>query len=100
MGCLLNWTATGADPRWGLPTLQRVPQGLAESGPALHEALRWRYGTAAPLLRSPASTGGMVRPLWWPLYWHHSGTWVPSPSAAAGPPVRRPRRAPLSVGCS
>ena len=40
MGCFLHWTATGADLRWGLSALQRVPKGLAVSGPALHKALR------------------------------------------------------------
>ena len=53
MGCFLNWTATGADPRWGLSTLHCVPQGLAVSRPALHGALSWRYGAAAPFWRSP-----------------------------------------------
>ena len=49
MGCFLSWTGTGAHPRWGLSPLKCVPQGLAISGPALHEALGWRYGRAAPL---------------------------------------------------
>ena len=53
MGCFLHWTDMGANPRWGLPTLQCVPQGLAVSGPALQGALGWRYGQAAPLWRSP-----------------------------------------------
>ena len=53
MGCFLSWTGTGAHPRWGLSPLNCVPQGLALSGPALHEAFGWRYGRAAPLWRSP-----------------------------------------------
>ena len=42
MGCFLSWTDTGANPKWGLFPLNCVPQGLAVSGPALHEALGWR----------------------------------------------------------
>ena len=53
MGCFPDCTGTGANPRLGLPTLRCVPQGLAVSGPAPHEALGWRYGQAAPLWRSP-----------------------------------------------
>ena len=52
MGCFLSWTGTGAHPRLGLSPLNCVPQGLAISSPALHEALGWRYGRAAPLWRS------------------------------------------------
>ena len=83
MGCFLHWTDTGADPRWGLLALQRVPQGLAVSGPALHEALGWRYGAAAPLWRSPRLHWGegaqpsLIAPLPAPL-------WDPGPL-----PVRR-----------
>ena len=63
MGCFLHWTATGADRRWVLSALQRVPHGLALSGPALHEALSWRYGAGAPLWRSPRLHWGEgVRP--------------------------------------
>ena len=29
LGCFLHWTDTGTAPRWGLVTLQYVPQGLA-----------------------------------------------------------------------
>ena len=86
--------------RWmGAVTPQRVPQGVAVSWPALHEALmRPSTGAMARQPRSggcPASTGGMARsPLWWPPCWHPFGTWVPSLSAAAEPPSQRPRPAP------
>ena len=69
-----TWTAMGADPRWGLSALQRVPQGLAVSGPALHKALGWRYGAAAPLWRSPrlhwrdGAQPSLVAPLLAPLW--------------------------------
>ena len=74
MGCFLNWTATGANPRWGLSALRRVPQGLAVSGPALQKALNWRYGAAAPLWRSPrlhwrdGAQPSLVAPLLAPLW--------------------------------
>ena len=74
LGCFLHWTDRGADPRWGLSALQRVPQGLAVSGPVLHEALGWRYGAAAPLWRSPrlhwregaqlSQVAPLLAPLW------------------------------------
>ena len=101
MGCFLNQTATGADPRWGLSALQRVTQGLAVSGRRSTRpstgGMAWQPRSGGP----PASTGGMARsPLWWPLCWHPSGTWVPSPSVAAEPPPRRPRPVPPSAGCS
>ena len=74
MGCFLNWTATGADPRWGLSPLQRIPHGLAVSGPTLREAFGWRYGAAAPLWRSPrlhwrdGAQPSLVAPLLAPLW--------------------------------
>ena len=75
MGCFLHWTDTGANPRWGWSTLQCVPQGLAVSGPALHEALGWRYGRAAPLWRSPH------------LHWRaHSSPRSPARRAGAAAP--------------
>ena len=57
--------------RLGGGGLQRVPQGLAVSGPALHEAFSW---TARGMARQPRSggpptfTGARARcPLRWPL---------------------------------
>ena len=99
MGCFLNWTATGATPRWGLSALQRVPQGLAVSGPTLHEALSWRYGAEAPLWRSPrlhwrdGAQPSLVAPLLaflWdlgPLPVRHAG--AATPQAWASAPQRR-----------
>ena len=52
LGCFFHWTAMAADLKWWLSALQCVPQGLAVSGPALHQALGSRYGAAAPLWRS------------------------------------------------
>ena len=97
MGCFLHWTATGADRRWVLSALQRVPQRLAVSGPALHEALGWRYGAGAPLWRSPrlhrseGTRPDKVAPLLAPL-WD-----LGPPSAAAGPPPRKLGPAPCSA---
>ena len=51
---LLHSTATGA-------ALQRVPKGLAVSGPVLHKALTWRYGGHAA--RLGCSSAGAPRPL-------------------------------------
>ena len=54
IGCFRHWTSRGTDPRWGLWALQRVSRGLAVSAPAHHEALGYRYGTAAALRWSPS----------------------------------------------
>ena len=43
----------GGGPPVGAVGAAAGPQGLAVSGPALHEALSWRYGAAAPLWGSP-----------------------------------------------
>ena len=43
----------GREPQVGVVDPAGVPQGLAVSGPALHEALGWRYGRAAALWRPP-----------------------------------------------
>ena len=91
MGCFLNWTDTSANPRWGLSPLNCVPQGLAVWGPALNEALGWRYGPAAPLWRSPrlhwwdgvqlSQVAPLLAPLW---------DLGPLPARRAGPAARRP----------
>ena len=90
MGCFLRWADTGADPKRGLSALQRVPQGRAVSGPALHEALGWRYGLAATLSRSPASIGGRAR----------SSPRSPPVGAPLGPgsPPRPPRQCRYPAG--
>ena len=64
----------GYGGRWGLSALSRVPRGLAVFGPALHEALGWRFGAAALLWRSPrfhrrdgmqpAQVAPLLAPLW------------------------------------
>ena len=83
MGCFLHWTATGADLRWGLSALQRIPQGLPVSGPALHEALGWRYGT------QPAQVAPLLAPLWdlGPLPVRRGG--AATPQAWTSAPLRR-----------
>ena len=79
MGCFLHRMAMGADPKWGLLALQRVPQGLAVSGPARPSA-----GGTARQPRSggpPASTSARARcPIGWPPCWRPSETRVPSPA--------------------
>ena len=99
MGCFLSLTGTGAHPRWGLPPLNCVPQGLALSGPALPEALGWRYGRAAPLWRSPrlhwregvriSRVAPLLAPLWdlGPLLARRAGAAAPQPWVDA--PQRR-----------
>ena len=91
MGCVLSWTGTGAHPRLGLSPVNCVPQGLAISGPALDEALGWRYGPAAPLLRSPrldwsegvniSRVAPLLAPLWdlGPLPTRRAGAAAPQP---------------------
>ena len=73
-GVLPPMDGHGRAPRWGPSALQRVPQGLAVWGPALHKALGWRYGAAAPLWQSPRLHWGegaqpsLVAPLLTPLW--------------------------------
>ena len=89
MGCFVHSAATGAEPQWGLSArglsaLQRVPQGLAVSGPALHETFNWSMalqprsgGPLPPLERGhPARPGGPS-----------AGT-PPGPGSPSSPPHR------------
>ena len=83
----------------GLSALQRVPQGLAVSGPVLHEALSWRNGVSAPLWRSPHlhwdegvqpdMVAPLLAPLWdqGPLPVRRGG--APTPQAWTRAPQRR-----------
>ena len=64
----------GQEPQVGAVNPAGVPQGLAVSGPALHAALGWLYGRAAPLCRSPcllwregtrlSQVAPLLAPLW------------------------------------
>ena len=74
-----------------LRPLNCVPQGLAVSGPALHEVLLWQYGRAAQLWRSPrnhwregvriSGVAPLLAPLWdlGPLPTRRAGAAAPQP---------------------
>ena len=98
MGCFLTGRTRALTPGGG-STLQCVPEGLAVSGPALHEAPGWRYGRAAPLWRSPrlhwregaqlSQVAPLLAPLWdlGPLPARRAGAAAPHPWTNA--PQRR-----------
>ena len=91
----------GRTPSRGCRRCNKSPRAWQYPGP---RSTRPSAGGMAQQPRSggpPASTGARARcPLMWPLCWHPSGTWAPSPSAAVGPLPHKPGPAPHSAGRS